>query len=66
MSADKLVSQRLEAGEEERGGSGEMRDGQGQMGDGHVGSVGSNRVQANVLRKKKARRKRLVKNIKIG
>ena len=50
MSADELVSQGLEAGEEERGRSGEMRHSQGQMGDGHVESVGSNRVQANVLK----------------
>lgn len=47
MSADELVSQRLEAGEEERSGGGKMRDGQGQMRDGHIGRlVGRSRVKS--------------------
>ena len=55
MSADELVPQGLEAGEEERSGSGEMRDSQGQMRDGHIGGLVGQR-RANVLEKVARRR----------
>lgn len=55
MSADELVSQGLEAGEEERSGSGEMRHSQGQMRDGHIGRL-VRQSRANVLEKVARRR----------
>lgn len=44
VAADELVSQRLETGEKEGGGGGEVGDGEGEMGDRHVdGLAGSAR-----------------------